>query len=164
MPEMGTSQPRTRASVICSSVIPLLVLAAAAACGADEPGLGSDAGTTTAPRNAASESTTTTPAGLQDCPAGVGAAARDPDQAARCLYAAWREGSRARAAVFASLDVVDSLFANRWSAPDGDLSPCFSDPDIGAQACRLHYHGAEYFFDVRRSEGGWRVTQLRGSG
>ncbi|MDQ3569384.1 MAG: hypothetical protein M3396_01925 [Actinomycetota bacterium] len=159
MPGKGTRRPRTGPSVICSSLIPLLVLAA---CGADEPGSGRHAGATTVPGPAASASTTTTPAGLGDCPAGIGAAAQDPDQAARCLYAAWREDSRARAAVFASLDVVDSLFARRWSPPEGNLRPCVSDPDIGALACGVDYHGAQYFFDVRRSEGGWRVTQLRG--
>nr|MDQ3574879.1 hypothetical protein [Actinomycetota bacterium] len=149
MPGTGTTQ-RRRSSVIRSTVIPLLVLAVAAACGADEPGSGGgDAGATTVPGHAASASTVTTPVSLRHCPAGIGAAAQDPDQAARCLYAAWREDSRASAAVFASLDVVDSLFAERWSPPEGNLRPCVSDPDIGALACGVDFLLLFYFFDVR---------------
>jgi len=87
----------------------------------------------------------------------------DADQAVSCLARAWREANRSSAEVVASIDVVDSLFADRWSPPDGFLHRCAPDPQGEGMACRYEYHRGEYRFIVRRSEGGWRVIQLQRS-
>jgi len=163
-PEAAEGGGPTHPSFVYSTLVPLLLLAA---CGAGQPAVRPDAGAAPVPSTVPSAvpstgPTTTAPAAIEGCPTGIGAAAQDADQAVRCLYAAWREDSRANAALFASQDVVDSLFTTRWSPPAGSLRPCRDDPAIGAQTCSIDYHGAEYLFDARRSEGGWRVTQLRG--
>jgi hypothetical protein len=95
------------------------------------------------------------------CPSGTGTAAQSAPQAARCLYQAWKDDDRAAAAVFASLDVVDSLFRDRWSPPDGTFEGCSATPGASGQSCMFEHHGARYVFDVRPSEGGWRVTRLQ---
>ena len=95
------------------------------------------------------------------CPSGTGTAAQSAPQAARCLYEAWKNDDRALAAVFASLDVVDSLFGEQWSPPEGTFEGCSATPGGSGQACTFVHHGASYLFDVRRSEGGWRVTRLQ---
>lgn len=95
------------------------------------------------------------------CPSGVGIAAQSAEQAARCLFRAWEEGDRTRAAGFASLDVVEVLFRDRWSSPPGTFAGCSAEPSTGGQLCDFEHRGTRYVFDVRRSEGGWRVTQLR---
>jgi hypothetical protein len=95
------------------------------------------------------------------CPSGVGVAAQSAEQAARCLFRTWEEADRTRAAAFASLDVVDMLFRDRWSSPPGTFAGCSAEPATGGQLCTFEHRGTRYVFDVRRSEGGWRVTQLR---
>lgn len=115
--------------------------------------------TTVAPRPTAVATPTTTgiPGG---CPSGAGVAAQNAAQAARCLHEAWKDGDRSRAAVYASLDVVDALLAVPWSAPDGTFKSCAAGSGAERQTCTFDYHGADYVLDVRRSEGGWRVTAL----
>ncbi|MDP9075238.1 MAG: hypothetical protein M3N98_13960, partial [Actinomycetota bacterium] len=93
-------------------------------------------------------------------PSGIGAAAQSPEQAAQCLYQAWAAGDRAAAAVFASLDVVDALFKAPWTPPAGTFAGCSADTGGGYQ-CSFDHHGARYRFEVRRSEGGLRVTQVQ---
>ena len=118
--------------------------------------------TTAAPTTSAPPSTATSGAANRACPTGVGAGPAEPLQAARCLYAAWKANDRAAAAVVASTDAVDSLFRERWSPPDGAVPPCIPDPATGSHLCSFEYHDAVYHLDVRRSEGGWRVTQVQG--
>ncbi len=118
--------------------------------------------TTTAPSRPLVSTTATTPAAIPGgCPSGVGVAAQSAQQAARCLFQAWEEDNRARAAAFASLDVVEALFRERWSAPVGTFNGCASQSGAEGQLCTIDHRGTSYQFDVRRSEGGWRVTQLR---
>ena len=150
-----------------------LVLAAAVlGCSADdeppEPAAGSPLPSTTSTlgrTTAPSEqlvTTTTAPAAIPGgCPSGVGVAAQSAQQAARCLFQAWEEGNRARAAAFASLDVVEALFRERWSPPAGTFDGCAPQSGTEGQLCTISHRGTSYPFDVRRSEGGWRVTQLR---
>ena len=110
---------------------------------------------------------TTTPTTMAipgGCPAGVGVAAQNAEQAARCLFQTWERNDRAAAAAFASLDVVDVLFRDRWSAPGGTFAGCAPQPGRDGQTCTIEHRGTRYQFDVRRSEGGWRVTQLRRGG
>ena len=125
----------------------------------------SAATTTTAiassPVTGTSSPTTGVPGG---CPSGIGVAAQSAQQAARCLFQAWEGNDRTRAAAFASLDVVDLLFRERWSTPAGTFKDCSADAATGGQTCTFEHHGNRYLFDVRRSEGGWRVTQLQRSG
>ena len=151
-----------------------LVLAIAlGSCSADEeqpePAAGSapssttpaSSGPTTAPSLPLVSTTATTAAIPEGCPSGVGVAAQSAQQAARCLFRAWEEDNRARAAAFASLDVVEALFRERWSAPAGAFEGCAPQPGTEGQLCTINHRGTPYRFDVRRSEGGWRVTQLR---
>ncbi len=130
---------------------------------------GSEHGTAAPSDTAATEPTTPMPpttviSGAQkpSCPTGIGAGPADALQAARCLYAAWKAGDRAAAAVVASTDVVESLFRERWSPPDGNILPCIADPATDAQLCSYDYHDSVYHLGVRRSEGGWRVTEVQG--
>lgn len=95
------------------------------------------------------------------CPTGVGVAAQSAQQAARCLFQAWEADDRARAAAFASLDVVELLFQRRWTPPAGTFKDCAANPGTGGQTCTFEHQGGRYVLDVRRSEGGWRVTQLQ---
>ena len=83
-------------------------------------------------------------------------------QAARCLYEAWKRDDQVAAAVYASLDVVEILFRKPWSAPEGTYEGCSAQPATGGQTCAYEHHGERYVFDVRPSEGGWRVTQMQG--
>ncbi len=151
----------------------LVLTAALGACsGDDEPPesavgstLPSTASTTTKTTAASSQplvSTTTSAAAVipGGCPSGVGVAAQSAQQAARCFFQAWEEDSRARAAAFASLDVVEALFRERWSAPAGTFEGCALQSGAEGQLCTISHRGTSYRFDVRRSEGGWRVTQL----
>ena len=95
------------------------------------------------------------------CPSGVGVASQSAQQAARCLFQTWEEGNRTRAVTFASLDVVDVLFRERWSPPTGTFDGCSAKSGSEGQVCTMEHRGTRYLFDVRRSEGGWRVTQLQ---
>jgi hypothetical protein len=96
------------------------------------------------------------------CPTGVGRGPADALQAVRCLYAAWKAGDKSAAAVVASTDAVEALFRERWSPPEGNILPCIPDPATDAQLCSYDYHDAVYHLGVRRSEGGWRVTEVQG--
>ena len=91
----------------------------------------------------------------------MGVAAQNAPQAARCLYEAWKQNDQAGAAVYASLDVVEILFRRPWSAPEGNYEGCSAQPATGGETCTYGHHGERYVFDVRRSEGGWRVTQVQ---
>lgn len=95
------------------------------------------------------------------CPTGVGVAARSAQQAARCLFQAWEADDRAKAATFASLDVVELLFQRRWTPPSATFRDCSANPSTGGQSCAFEHQGGRYVLDVRRSEGGWRVAQLQ---
>lgn len=117
--------------------------------------------TTSGPAHAPSASTTSA-ASASGCPTGVGAGPEDAARAVRCLYAAWKEGDRDKAAAVASVDVVASLFGHRWSPPEADLGPCHPNPRTGGEDCSFDHHSGVYLLDVRRSEGGWRVTQVQG--
>ena len=161
-----------RRVVVGASALALTVALAACASGDEqpEPAVGSalPSATSTTPSTATTlsrplVSTTTTAAAAipGGCPSGVGVAAQSAPQAARCLFRAWEEDNRARAAVFASLDVVEALFRERWSAPVGRFDGCASQSGTEGQLCTIDHRGTSYQFDVRRSEGGWRVTQLR---
>ncbi|MEA2844669.1 MAG: hypothetical protein QOJ69_2340 [Actinomycetota bacterium] len=123
------------------------------------------ASTTTAPpptQEPATTATVTPTSGVPGgCPSGTGSAAQSAPQAARCLYQAWSDADRAGAAVFASLDVVDSLFREPWSPPEGTFEGCSATPGTSGQSCAFEHHGGRYLFDVRQSEGGWRVTRLQ---
>jgi hypothetical protein len=88
-------------------------------------------------------------------------AAQSAQQAARCLFQAWESDDRARAAAFASLDVVELLFQRRWTPPGGTFRDCSANAGTGGQTCTIEHQGGRYLFDVRRSEGGWRVAQLQ---
>ena len=121
----------------------------------------SPSSTTAPPRPLVSTTATATAAIPGGCPTGVGVAAQSAQQAARCLFQAWEEDNRARAAAFASLDVVEALFRERWSAPVGAFGGCAPQSGIEGQLCTIDHRGTSYRFDVRRSEGGWRVSQLR---
>ena len=95
------------------------------------------------------------------CPTGVGVAAQSAQQAARCLFQAWEADDRARAAAVASLDVVELLFQLQRTPPTATFRDCSATPVTGGQTCTFEHHGGRYLLDVRRSEGGWRVTQLQ---
>src|SRR5690349_20885236 len=88
------------------------------------------------------------------CPSGVGVAAQSAEQAARCLFQTWERNDRTGAAVFASLDVVDALFRERWSAPPGTFAGCGAQAGSDGQTCTIEHRGTRYQFDARRSEGG----------
>lgn len=162
-----------RRLVVGASALALTVTLAACAAGDEqsEPTVGSalpsatsstPSTTTTLARPLVSTTTTAAAAPIPGgCPSGVGVAAQSAPQAARCLFQAWEEDNRARAATFASLDVVEALFRERWSAPAGRFDGCASQSGTEGQLCTIDHRGTAYQFDVRRSEGGWRVTQLR---
>lgn len=152
----------------------LVLTAALGACsGDDQPpesavgsALPATTSTTTRATAASSQplvSTTTSAAAVipGGCPSGVGVAAQSAQQAARCFFQAWEEDNRTRAAAFASLDVVEALFRERWTAPVGTFDGCTPQSGTEGQLCTINHRGTSYRFDVRRSEGGWRVTQLR---
>jgi hypothetical protein len=88
-------------------------------------------------------------------------AAQNAQQAARCLLQTWEADDRGKAAAFASLDVVELLFRQRWTAPAATFVNCSANPGTGGQTCTFEHHTGRYLLDVRMSEGGWRVTQLR---
>lgn len=140
----------------------LVMILLLVACGSD----GANSTRHKAPSTVASPVTTgpatSAPTGAVGCPSGIGTAAQSADEAARCLYAAWKAADRAGAAVFASVDVVDALFRQPWSPPEGRILPCTPDPQAGEEVCRYDHHGDAYVLSVRPSEGGWRVTQLQG--
>jgi hypothetical protein len=152
----------------------LVLIVALGACSTKEPEpapgaappVASTAPATTATSTATSApGTPTTPAPAASipggCPTGVGAAAQSAPQAARCLFLAWETDDRARAAAFASLDVVELLFQRRWAPPAAAFRDCSANPATGGQTCAFEHQGGRYVLDVRRSEGGWRVTQLQ---
>jgi len=149
----------------------LLLAGACGACSSDDPppaaapalvsSSSTTPSTTSAPLGLPPSTTLSTAAIPGGCPSGVGVAAQSAQQAARCLFQAWEEGNRTTAAAFASLDVVDVLFRERWSPPTGTFSGCAAQAGTDGQICTVEHRGTRYLFDVRRSEGGWRVTQLR---
>lgn len=151
----------------------LLLVVALGACSTKEaqPRPSADPSASTSPATTATSTvtsrpvTSTTPPSTQSipggCPTGVGVAAASAQQAARCLFQAWETDDRARAAAFASLDVVELLFQVRWTPPTGTFTDCATNPGTGGQTCTFEHHGGRYLLDVRRSEGGWRVTQLQ---
>ncbi|MDQ1413074.1 MAG: hypothetical protein QOE07_1662 [Acidimicrobiaceae bacterium] len=144
----------------------LLLLPVLTACGSAKKAVtGPSAGQVGTTTSATPSPSTTQPAAPSEvipggCPSGIGAAAQQPDQAAQCLYRAWEAGDRAQAAVFASLDVVANLFATPWTAPLGSFLGCAAQSD-GGQQCHFEHHGGRYEFETRRSEGGWRVTEVQ---
>lgn len=142
----------------------MVVLAACASGDSDDPTISppQNTVTTAAPPTSAPAPASSPRAATPGCPTGVGAGPADAQQAARCLYAAWKASDRSAAAVVASADVVDSLFRQRWSPPDATFPPCTSDPVTGSELCRYDHHEGTYLVDVRRSEGGWRVVQVQG--
>lgn len=143
----------------------LTVVVALASCGSKQAQPRRSAPTTpgSTTTTAATRATTTPTTGIPGgCPSGIGAAAQSSAQAARCLYEAWKKDDRASAAVFASVDVVDILFRQRWSPPEGTFKGCSAEPSTGGQRCTFDHHGASYVFGVQRSEGGLRVTDVRG--
>lgn len=91
----------------------------------------------------------------------MGAAAQTPAQAAMCLHQAWEEGNRRKAAVFASLDVVDRLFLEGRAPSGARFGGCRSNGHNEGEVCSYEHPGVEYRFQVRRSEGGWRVTEAQ---
>ena len=145
------------------TLVASVLLVALVSCGGDTGGESSDGAKkppATAPVTTAPTSQPGPATGPGECPSGVGAGPTDANQAAGCLERAWRETDRSKAEVVASVDVVDTLFRDRWSPPEGTLRPCAPDPQIEGMACRYEYHGAVYLFMGRPSEGGWRVTQV----
>ena len=147
-----------RLTLVASALLVALV-----SCGPDQGGESSDGAEkppSPAPATTAPTSQPGPAPGPGECPSGVGSGSMDANQAAGCLERAWKEADRSKAEVVASVDVVDTLFRDRWSPPEGTLRPCAPDPQIEGMTCRYEYHGAVYFFMARPSEGGWRVTQL----
>lgn len=151
----------------------LVLVVALGACSTNEPQPGPSAApvtstvpattTTTTLASAPVPPTTSPPAASipGGCPTGVGVAAQSAPQAARCLFQAWEADDRGKAAAYASLDVVELLFQRRWTPPSGTFKDCSANPGTGGQTCTFEHDGGRYLFDVRRSEGGWRVTQLQ---
>ena len=154
-----------------ASVLVLVVTLGACSTKDTPPGPSAAPVASTAPATTATTTVTsssvarTTPPPVESipggCPTGVGVAAQSAPQAARCLFQAWETDDRAKAAAFASLDVVELLFQLRWTAPRGTFRDCSANPGTGGQTCTFEHHGSRYLFDVRRAEGGWRVTQLQ---
>lgn len=156
MPERRSSGSRRSFGHASASTV-VLALGACASQPA-EPG-GAATVTTVASGASTTEDQTTTTASSDRCPSGMGAAAQTPAQAAVCLHQAWEEGNRRKAAVFASLDVVDRLFLE-GRAPSGTrFGGCRSNGPNEGEVCSYEHPGVEYRFQVRRSEGGWRVTE-----
>jgi len=141
----------------------LALLVVLVSCGSGQRDEDRGATSETAPTAPATTTTLTAPSEAirGGCPTGVGAGPLDGAQAARCLAQAWKEAKRSNAEAVASIDVVDGLFRDRWSPPDGALRPCAPETGAEGMACPYAYHGATYVFGVRPSEGGWRVVQLR---
>ena len=169
---MIESHPVSRRLVVMGASALVLVVALGACSTKDAP-----PGPSAAPSASTEPATTTTTAVTSStvprttppttgaipggCPTGVGVAAQNAQQAARCLFQAWEADDRARAAAFASLDVVELLFRQRWTAPSATFGSCSANPGTGGQTCTLEHGGGRYLLDVRMSEGGWRVTQLQ---
>ena len=160
-----------RPVAVCASALVLVVALGACSTKEEHPEPGAAPAASTAPATTATTTVTsrsltgTAPPSTANipggCPTGVGVAAQSAQQAARCLFQAWETGDRARAAAFASLDVVDLLFQLRWTPPTGTFRDCSANPGTGGQTCTFEHQGARYLLDVRRAEGGWRVTQLQ---
>lgn len=158
MPERRSSGSR-RPFVHASASAVMLVLVACAS----EPAEPGSAATVTTVASGASTTAgeTTTTVGSDRCPSGMGAAAQTPAQAAVCLHQAWEEGNRRKAAVFASLDVVDRLFVEGRAPTGARFGGCRSDGHSEGEVCSYEHTDVEYRFRVRRSEGGWRVTEAQ---
>lgn len=140
-------------------LLALVLVLAFGACGSER----ADQGRVTTVPTTASDPTTTasatvTPTIIVDCPSGMGAAAQGPAEAARCLHQGWSEGNRRKAAVFASLDVVEQLFQEGKGPAQASFEGCRTDSDTGREICSYDHEGRLYRFEVQRSEGGWRVT------
>ena len=156
--------------VMGASALVLVVVLGACSTNEAQPGPSAAPSSSTAPATTATTTvtsspvTTTTPPPAENvpggCPTGVGVAAQSAQQAARCLLQAWEADDRARAAAFASLDVVEDLFQLRRTPPTAMFRDCSANP-TGGQTCTFEHDGGRYLLDVRRSEGGWRVTQLQ---
>ena len=158
MPERRSSGSR-RPFVHASASAVMLVLGACASQPAD-PGSAVTVTTVASGVSTATHQTTTT-ASSDRCPSGMGAAAQTPAQAAVCLHQAWEEGNRRNAAVFASLDVVDRLFREGRAPSGARFGGCRSDGHDEGEVCSFEHPDVEYRFRVRRSEGGWRVTEAQ---
>lgn len=155
MPERRSSGSR-RSFVHASASAVMLVLGACASQPA-EPGSAATV-TTVASGGSTTADQPTTTASFDRCPSGMGAAGQTPAQAAVCFHQAWEDGNRRNAAVFASLDVVDRLFRGGRAPSGARFGGCRSDGHSEGEVCSFHHPGVEYRFQVRRSEGGWRVT------
>ena len=149
---------------MCGAVLVLLL---SVACGSAKPTAtasistpSSAPGATTASSSAGATTTSPEAAIPGGCPSGMAAAAQSAPQAAQCLYAAWSHDDRSSAAVFAGLNVVASLFETPWTAPQATFLGCTQRSD-GGQECSYEDHGERYQFEVQRSEGGWRVTEMQ---
>ena len=150
----------TSSSKRLRTAVAALSLATLVACGSDNGD--SKATDPPAPEGDTAPPTTVSP---QTGPTGcqtAGGAPTSNEQAAQCLYAAWKEGNRERAAAVATPEAVASLFKERWSPPDATFDPCIPDQQTGADLCAFDYHGATYLVDVRRQGGGFQVTQVQG--
>ena len=150
----------SRSSKRLRTVVVALSLAALVACGSDD----GDPKATETPPPPGGDSAPPTTSSAQTGPTGCQArgAPASSEQAAQCLYAAWKEGNPERAAAVATPEAVSSLFREKWSPPDAAFEPCISDHQAGGDLCTYDYHGATYLVDVRREGGGWRVTQVQG--
>jgi len=158
---LNTDAPRRQRSL---ALVASALLVGLVSCGTDPSGKNADGAEKPPPTAPATTSSTGQPGpatGPSGCPSGVGSGPTDANQAAGCLERAWKEADRSNAEVVASVDVVDTLFRDRWSPPEGTLRPCAPDPQTEAMPCRYEYHGAVPVFIVRSSEGGWRVTQFQ---
>ncbi len=157
-PLNAARQHRTLSGFVMTLLVVLV------SCGSGQRDQSGDATEETAPTAPATTAAVIPPAtviGAGDCPSGVGSGPVDADQAVGCLERAWKEANRSAGETVASVDVVDALFADRWSSPGGVLRPCAPEPNTEAMTCRYEYQGAVHRFQVRRSEGGWRVTQFQ---
>jgi hypothetical protein len=156
--------------VIGTSAIVLVVALGACSTNEPQPAPGAAPVASTAPATTTTTTVASAPAPPTNpppavsipggCPTGVGVAAQSAAQAARCLFQAWEADDRGRAAAFASLDVVELLFQRRWTPPSATFRDCSANPGTGGHTCTFEHDGGRYLLDVRRSEGGWRVTQL----
>ena len=111
----------SRSSKRLRTVVVALSLAALVACGSDD----GDPKATETPPPPGGDSAPPTTSSAQTGPTGCQArgAPASSEQAAQCLYAAWKEGNPERAAAVATPEAVSSLFREKWSPPDAAFEP-----------------------------------------